>query len=187
MRSRIESTAKELYLAGSALIVKGGVDTPSGNTPASLIYVEGGTRGVHKFVKLLMQRIDWNSAAAAVARAALAAARRAAAGGATDDSATAQNELADESESSDDDSDSDAGGNGVGGARSTRDKGARVGGRCELLWRGTVARAAFHDFFRFEECKTSATARRVLESKGLAHAWDAVVHSAVRATAGDAL
>ncbi|KAJ1447409.1 hypothetical protein M885DRAFT_491124 [Pelagophyceae sp. CCMP2097] len=44
---------------------------------------------------------------------------------------------------------------------------------CALVWRGTVVKRAFAAF-RFQECKTAATARRVMEAKGVAHYWDMV-------------
>ena len=49
-----------------------------------------------------------------------------------------------------------------------------------LVWdagirvQGTVVKRGFSNF-RFQECKTVATARKVLDSKGLAHYWDMVV------------
>eukprot|EP00604_Paraphysomonas_vestita_P001635 CAMPEP_0174822950 /NCGR_PEP_ID=MMETSP1107-20130205/20114_1 /TAXON_ID=36770 /ORGANISM="Paraphysomonas vestita, Strain GFlagA" /LENGTH=157 /DNA_ID=CAMNT_0016043579 /DNA_START=1455 /DNA_END=1925 /DNA_ORIENTATION=- len=45
---------------------------------------------------------------------------------------------------------------------------------CELLWQGIVPRRLFHGF-RFQECRTSTTARKVLEAKGVAHYWDMAV------------
>jgi hypothetical protein len=58
---------------------------------------------------------------------------------------------------------------------------------CDLLWQGIVPRRLFHGF-RFQvpfplpptspsltlsqECRSSGTARKVLEAKGIAHYWD---------------
>lgn len=41
------------------------------------------------------------------------------------------------------------------------------------VWRGTSVRRNFSTF-KFQECKSSLTARRVLDAKGVAHYWDMV-------------
>lgn len=43
--------------------------------------------------------------------------------------------------------------------------------KCVLAWQGVVARRSFNNF-RFQECRTSITARKVMEAKGVAHYWD---------------
>ena len=48
--------------------------------------------------------------------------------------------------------------------------------RCDLLWQGIVARRTFSGF-RFQECRTSSSARRVLEAKGVAQYWDMAVRA----------
>ncbi|CAH0489532.1 unnamed protein product [Peronospora farinosa] len=48
---------------------------------------------------------------------------------------------------------------------------------CLLVWQGVVARKAFNNF-RFQECRTSVTARKVMEAKNVAHYWDLVEKSA---------
>jgi U4/U6 small nuclear ribonucleoprotein PRP3 len=45
--------------------------------------------------------------------------------------------------------------------------------RCILVWQGVVARRAFSNF-RFQECKTVGTARKVMETKNVVHYWDHV-------------
>ena len=61
---------------------------------------------------------------------------------------------------------------------------------CDLLWQGIVPRRLFHGF-RFQvsililcradsppqECRTSGTARKVLEAKGIAHYWDMAIRA----------
>uniref|UniRef100_A0A7S2RZ89 Uncharacterized protein n=1 Tax=Rhizochromulina marina TaxID=1034831 RepID=A0A7S2RZ89_9STRA len=66
-----------------------------------------------------------------------------------------------------DDGDGD-GGYGAGEAGRTRNN------RCDLVWTGTVVRRSFNAF-RFQECKSGAAARKVMESKGVAHYWDMVL------------
>ena len=41
------------------------------------------------------------------------------------------------------------------------------------VWKGTTVRRNFAAF-KFQECKSSLTARRVLDAKGVAHYWDMV-------------
>ncbi|KAG7391206.1 U4/U6-U5 snRNP complex subunit prp3 [Phytophthora pseudosyringae] len=57
------------------------------------------------------------------------------------------------------------------------DDAAKRGNGCLLVWQGVVARKAFNNF-RFQECRTSATARKVMEAKNVVHYWDLVEKSA---------
>ena len=43
--------------------------------------------------------------------------------------------------------------------------------RCDLLWRGVLPKRSFPGF-KFQECKSAVTARKLLEAKGVAHYWD---------------
>lgn len=54
--------------------------------------------------------------------------------------------------------------------------GETKGNGCQLVWQGVVARKAFNTF-RFQECRTAATARKVMEAKNVVHYWDLVVKS----------
>lgn len=74
--------------------------------------------------------------------------------------------LGDKADNEEDDSDDE--GNGAGAA----DK----GNGCKLVWQGVVARKAFNNF-RFQECRTTATARKVMEAKNVVHYWDLVEKS----------
>eukprot|EP00903_Cladosiphon_okamuranus_P006751 g6586.t1 len=64
-------------------------------------------------------------------------------------------------------------------------KPALSGNMCELVWQGTVQARSF-PAFRFQECKSPDTARKVLDEKGVAHLWDMVVASAKAAKASAA-
>ncbi|RLN52781.1 hypothetical protein BBJ29_000749 [Phytophthora kernoviae] len=44
---------------------------------------------------------------------------------------------------------------------------------CLLVWQGVVARKAFNNF-RFQECRNTTTARKVMEAKNVVHYWDLV-------------
>lgn len=48
--------------------------------------------------------------------------------------------------------------------------------RCDLLWTGMLPKRQFTGF-KFVEAKNSGSARKVLESKGLAHYWDMVTQA----------
>ncbi|KAF0684935.1 Aste57867_23179 [Aphanomyces stellatus] len=45
--------------------------------------------------------------------------------------------------------------------------------KCYLVWKGVVAKRAFSNF-RFQECRTTVTARKVLEAKHVEQYWDMV-------------
>lgn len=70
--------------------------------------------------------------------------------------------------------DSDAGGSDESDDESTQ---RRRSNGCRLVWQGVVARKAFTTF-RFQECRTVETARKVMEAKGVVQYWDLVVQSA---------
>ena len=44
---------------------------------------------------------------------------------------------------------------------------------CALVWQGMIAKRSFNSF-RFQDCRTASTARKVLEAKNVAHYWDMV-------------
>jgi U4/U6 small nuclear ribonucleoprotein PRP3 len=46
--------------------------------------------------------------------------------------------------------------------------------QCNVLWRGVLAKRTYNGF-KFQEAKTGNGARKVLESKGVAHYWDIVM------------
>lgn len=55
--------------------------------------------------------------------------------------------------------------------------GGKSGNGCSLVWQGVVARKAFNNF-RFQECRTRATARKVMEAKNVVQYWDLVEKAA---------
>jgi hypothetical protein len=46
---------------------------------------------------------------------------------------------------------------------------------CELVWSGVSGKRAYSSF-RFEECLTAPSARKLMHTHGLAHYWDMVVN-----------
>jgi U4/U6 small nuclear ribonucleoprotein PRP3 len=146
-RYKVDVNARQFFITGVVLNCK-----PAG---VALVLAEGGPRAIRRYVRLMMERINWNKK---------------------------------EDEDEDDSEDEEGGDDGAGGAGTgygdgsgvVGAKGAGPGGKCELVWRGTGPRRFYSDF-RFDEAATLATARRLMEVKGLAHMWDMVQHSGERA------
>jgi U4/U6 small nuclear ribonucleoprotein PRP3 len=171
-RYKVDINAKQLYLAGTVILLRpaglgvgGGGGALAPGEPGAVVLVEGGTRAVNTYTKLMLRRVNWN-------RIEQERKEEGRDGGSDDEE--------DEEEEDDDDDEDSEEEDEEGRAKGTR--GAGPGGKCELLWRGTVPKAHFADF-RFEECRSAAVARQVLEAKGLAHFWDNAVASQ-RAAAG---
>ena len=112
----------------------------------NLVVVEGGAKGVKRFVKLMVRRIDWSKDA----------------GAASDDE--------DDSMVQDDSVSGSGSGinSGVGAAAASGLK-----NECKLAWQGVVTKRSFNNF-RYQECRSSETARKVLASKGCEHYWDSI-------------
>jgi U4/U6 small nuclear ribonucleoprotein PRP3 len=71
------------------------------------------------------------------------------------------------------DDDDDEGEGGDSDDSEAGDGDGKQAARCELVWSGSLAKKSFSGF-RFEECRTAATARRFMESRALSHYWDMV-------------
>lgn len=63
------------------------------------------------------------------------------------------------------------GGRADGTVAATVDEYISHDNRCDLLWRGILPKRSFPGF-KFQECKSAVTARKLLEAKGVAHYWD---------------
>ena len=48
--------------------------------------------------------------------------------------------------------------------------------KCELVWSGVAGKRAYSSF-RFDECLTASSARKLMHTHGLAHYWDMVVNA----------
>jgi U4/U6 small nuclear ribonucleoprotein PRP3 len=171
-RYKVDINAKQLYLSGTALSVRH-TDALLGGKGLCLLLVEGGKKAVNKMNSLLMRRINWH-------RLAQEAAEKA-----KDDMDTDEEGSDNEEENEDD----------INDPKNIKSHGAGPGGECELVWRGTVPKRFFvsssssssssstsgpdvGNGLRFEECKTTLVARKVLETKGLAHFYDIVAANA---------
>jgi len=107
-RFKIDVNAQQNHLTGGVIVCL--------TQPVNLVVVEGGAKGIKRFVKLMTRRIDWDRNA--------------------DDASDG------EGGGMDDDDDSDNGGGG--GAGGAGGKGA--GNVCALVWQGTVPKKAFNTF-----------------------------------------
>ena len=177
---------KKMFLAGVVLECRA--------AGCALIYVEGGTRAVTKYVRLMSQRINWRRKV-----------RPAAAAGDDEDGNGGGGSGGDD----DDDGDGDAAAAAAPalGAEaagiSAFGFGTGPGSVCELVWRGvaaqrhfctpapgvapsaaaTVANGELEPAFTWEEARSAAAARKAMAAKGLEHLWDAALHSHEAATA----
>lgn len=138
-RFKVDMNAQQLFLTGTAVMC------PEENM--NLVYVEGGPKGVRKFVRLMLHRVQWGQTFDATGD------EEAAAGDDGDHDATGD----DDADDDDDDDDEKV------------DK-ASSDNSCRLLWQGTTAKRIFSSF-KFIECKTKESARHLLEDKQLAHFW----------------
>ena len=161
VRFKVDSGAAGGFLVGVVLECRSG--------GYAMIYVEGGTRGIRRFVTLMCNRINWRAAAVSA------------------DEAEEREEAAAEAGSEDDDDDAGAGaldalgGAGArGGGVTARGFGTGAGSLCQLVWRGTTATRAF-DAFRFEAARNVAAARDFMSGRRLRNMWNLVEESAVEA------
>ena len=169
VRFKVDVNASECYLTGMVLQCRNaGLEAPPPGSPPTMtsapvhmVLVEGGTRAVRRYVKLMTQRINWRKAAAAAHK------------GDEDD---------DDDEEEEEDEEEVVSSLAVRGI-SASGVGAGPGSLCELVWRGTAPRRFFDDW-KFEETKSPSAARKLMEAKGLPHMWDLVFASA-QGAAGD--
>jgi U4/U6 small nuclear ribonucleoprotein PRP3 len=173
IKFKVDVNAQQWHLSGAVVTVK---EQPELNC----IVVEGGPKSVKAYVKLLCRRIDWTKRAV------------------QDDD---ENDVVDDDVDMHDtvndvnhnlgtqgryhgDNDIKRQGDGHDADRDKTKalernhhlsmiKAHTHPSKCFLVWKGVVAKRAF-SAFRFQECKTSTTARKVLEAKHVEHYWDMV-------------
>lgn len=147
----MDVSAKDTYLSGVVVEVR--------TAPYALLYVEGGARAMRRYVRLMTARVDWHKAPLTVKEAE----------GGDDDE--------DEDDEDDDAAAAAAAASLHAGVVSANGVGSGPGSLCELVWRGTTGKRHY-DRLQFEEVRTPAAARKLLEPAGLTHLWDMVHHSA---------
>ncbi|RHY53711.1 hypothetical protein DYB30_004714 [Aphanomyces astaci] len=128
------------------LQLTGAVLTVTDNAAINLVVVEGGPKSIKAYVKLMCRRIDW--------------------------SLTPSNEDGD----NEDDDTTPAEGDTVHKDDKNHEeqhKSGKTKPKCYLVWQGVVAKRAFANF-RFQECRNTVTARKVLETKHVEQYWDMV-------------
>ncbi len=173
-RYKVDINARQLYLVGLALTASAGVVSSAvegGVQGLTLVYVEGGALAVRRYIKLMLKRIDWRKRG-----------RKQGGGGGGEGMKGDgnSNEVGEEGEDDDDDEEEDGeeeeeeeegGAGGAAGASFGTAGSSDKSGKCKLMWIGTVPIKHCGDF-HFEVCNNFASARRALESRGLAHCWD---------------
>jgi len=149
-RFKVDLNAQQLYLSGIVVLCP--------EDGVNLVYVEGGPKGIRKFVRLMLHRIRWDEVNDETKIDALK----------TGDGNGNDDENGDSGSEGDDDNDDDdedkAATGGVNGHSTPTEN------RCILLWQGTVAKRIFTGV-KFQECRSTDGARRMLEDKHLGHLW----------------
>ncbi|KDO29416.1 hypothetical protein SPRG_05953 [Saprolegnia parasitica CBS 223.65] len=143
---KVDVNAQQLHLTGAVVTVKE-------NPELNLVVVEGGPKSIKSYIKLMCRRIDW--AKRPPPRAPPAESLDA------NDVPLPDNE--EEEATVAHESMSDA----------LQPKRAKKKAKCYLVWKGIVAKRAFASF-KFQECKTASTARKVLEAKHVEQYWDMI-------------
>ena len=124
---------------------------------SNLVVVEGGPKGIRKFTHLMLHRIAWDVMLEGDGNLPPA----------PDGNRDESHMDADEEKEEDDEEEKEEGGASLplGQACLSKDN------RCDLLWTGILPKRVFQGF-KFQECKSAPTARKLLEAKGVAHYWD---------------
>ena len=175
-RFKVDMNARQYYLTGTVVLCPG--------DSMNLVYVEGGPKGIRKFVRLMMNRIQWDEEPPAAR--VIECGESGEDGDIVGESREAGEKDAEGSDMDSDDSD-ESDGDDDGKASQDGDKMHRARSastnRCELLWQGAVAKRLFTGI-KFQECTSKETARRVLEDRQLGHFWDLVDSSLGAGSAG---
>ncbi|EQC37258.1 hypothetical protein SDRG_05482 [Saprolegnia diclina VS20] len=145
---KVDVNAQQLHLTGAVVTVKE-------NPELNLVVVEGGPKSIKSYVKLMCRRIDW-------AKRPPPRAPKVDPMDATNDD-DAQNET-EEALTQDE---------VMSEATQPALKRPKKKAKCYLVWKGIVAKRAFASF-KFQECKTASTARKVLEAKHVEQYWDMI-------------
>jgi U4/U6 small nuclear ribonucleoprotein PRP3 len=147
-RFKVDMNAQQHYLTGTVVLCP----TDSLN----LVYVEGGPKGIRKFTRLMLHRIDWDEVAEDVVP------KDSEKEGGDDDDDDDDDDDEEDDEDSDDDDDE--------GGKPSNVRAASLN-RCELVWQGVTAKRLFSGL-KFVEVKSRQSGRNLLEEKSLAHFWD---------------
>eukprot|EP01041_Mallomonas_annulata_P005310 gene5310-10621_t len=173
-RFKVDVNAQQYNLSGIVLLCSG--------STTNLIVVEGGPRGIRRFIKLMLNRIHWDTMETVTGAGA-------GTGGFNEDDEGDDDRGEDGSDNEEEKDNNNIQGMALGMDNSDNNHNMTGSGsgtsamqsscsdnRCDLLWQGIVAKRTFHAF-RFQECRTAAAARKVLEAKGTAHYWDTAMRA----------
>ena len=178
-RFKIDVNAQQHFLTGLVLLC------PS--EQRNLVVVEGGPKGVRKFVKLMKNRIKWSEKGTSLPKPSQLLSVGNESYNYSDEvgdvSDLHQNEVVvDEEEdkveveNNDEEEEEEEGSNIYGTDVVTDGNDQLSNNRCDLLWQGIIPKRIFTGF-KFQECKSSSIAKKLLEAKNVSHYWDMVMRS----------
>lgn len=126
---KVDVNAQENFLTGCAVLYRG----------CCAVLVEGGPKGIERYKKLMLRRIDWN-------------------------------DFTTEEEEEDKEMDVEK--------QKAKERAAadRPHNYCDLVWEGTVLKAAFKNF-QVDLFPSESDARKFLKQRGVPHYWDAARHA----------
>ncbi|OQR82218.1 U4/U6 small nuclear ribonucleoprotein Prp3 [Thraustotheca clavata] len=154
LKFRVDVNAQQLFLTGCVVTVKE-------NPELNLVVVEGGPKSIKKYIKLMCRRIDWsNRPPPRVAPDANDEEPNA------QDDDDMQQDSAEENNSVQEEENNNV-------SMENEETSSTKKAKCYLVWRGIVAKKAFASF-KFQECRTAPTARKVLEAKHVEQYWDMI-------------
>lgn len=151
-RFKVDVNAQQLFLSGTVILCQEGF--------TNLVIVEGGMKGIRKFVRVMLERIPWTQGGG-----------EAQADGAGDRRGGAEEE---ESEDEDDEEDEEDTAMDTDKDMHVASNNSSTSSCCQLIWRGLLAKRVFSGF-KFQECRTVLAARKLLEARGIAHFLDAAI------------
>ncbi|CAM9721107.1 unnamed protein product [Phaeothamnion confervicola] len=177
-RFKVDKNAQQWYMTGAVLACKA--------ARVGAVVVEGGPKAIKYYTRLMLRRIQWGAGG----NRGPGGGTGGGSGGGGDDSG---NDSGDDAEDDEGDGVGGGGGDGIGMGTYGETAGARgasatFGGGgsatfgnaadddanvplCELVWQGVVKQRGFNAF-RFQECTSAETARKVMAQRGVPHYWD---------------
>ena len=183
-RFKVDVNAQQYFLSGTVVLCQEPDDGES-RRGFSVVVVEGGPKGLKKFIRLMLKRIAWDTKVEA----------RTAQGGWDEEEEDEEDDDEDEDDEDDEDDEGAApaaskataastNGNGNGSSSASANSNRNIDAsapvaaasssshnQCHLVWQGTLAKRTFTGF-KFQECRSFATARKLLESRSVQHYWD---------------
>ena len=177
-RFQVDVNAQQFFLSGLALLCP--------EEKMNMIVVEGGPKGIKKFIRLMTMRIKWCDASGD--KSLKVEVEESEQEMHLEMDAKMDKDSDNDGDSSDNDSGDEELSDGDNNVETDIDaanlNNYRMNGdttdmpqkdnRCDLLWQGIIPRRQFTGF-KFQECNSSAAAKNMLDSKNTGHYWDMVM------------